>query len=124
MDKAKLEERTIEQINESLPIQHLSRKIAPESVLGNRDRYYLVQCTVDGKKDKLLFLRYEDWFFYIHGLKEIPKHKPREYNAKVRIPKPDDSEERRKEKEKAEKEMLKRANDALKNIGIVRTRDV
>ena len=111
MDKDKLEKRIIGLIKESLKLQKIDKKIIPIKLIENRERYYLVQCkNGDNRKTRLVFIRYDKWLFYIHGLSNIPKiFERRKYNAKIRI-KPEQKPKKNTEKEE---ERIERIIDKL-----------
>jgi hypothetical protein len=84
MDEIKFKEKILSKINESIERQKV--KIKTFDILENRDRYFLVTgMNGDNRKKKMLFLRYDDWFFYVPGLSSIPPEpERREYIDKVR----------------------------------------
>jgi hypothetical protein len=85
MDEEKFEQRVIELIRRSLPIQNLNGNIEPIKLLRHRDRFYQVAAKVKGKERNLIFLRHERWVFLLDGLDRIPREpKKREYTYRTR----------------------------------------
>lgn len=108
MDFYKLNERIVGIISDSLLLQKLSKEVEPTQLLDSRDRYYLVQCQVRGKREKCVFLRYDKWMFYLKGLRELPPALDRrDYNVENRIIHPAKENEREEINRKANKNLDK-----------------
>lgn len=88
MDKSKFQERVLESITESLEIQGLKNKLEPIELIDNRDRYFLINGkNGDGRKKRMVFLRYDKWYFYLQGMHELPPEtNKREYIPVIRKP--------------------------------------
>jgi len=83
MDAKKFEERTIQQIAESLAFQKI--KLSPLELINQRDRYFLVKCKGTNGNHPRLFLRYDQWFWLVEKTNALPpKVKRREYEYHVR----------------------------------------
>lgn len=105
MEQTKFESRIISLIQNSLPLQRLQKTVEPIQLIRNRDRYFLVRCRISGKEHNCVFLRYEKWFFYLHGLNQIPRQPARrEYDSASRI----SLNEKRARKEKQAKSQQKK----------------
>jgi hypothetical protein len=115
LDFNKLNDRVVKQIKTSLKAQRLSKEIEPIKLLEKRDRYHLVQCRMNGNEEKLhrlLFLRYDVWFFCIFGLHSMPSEiERREYNNSTRV-------NPEKEKEQAQTQRTKEQQEAQVEKGL------
>jgi hypothetical protein len=117
MEQEKFQERVLKQINKSLPVQHINGSVKPLELLKHRDRYFLVRCKLKSGTKPCVFLRYDKWYFYLHGLKSIPKeYKRRDYDFKTRSKGklPDPKAEARKKKIQERK--IKLADKMLKEV--------
>ena len=112
----KFQERIVELIKDSLPMQGLEKVLTPTTLINHRDRYFLVACRNKQNLTKCVFLRYEEWFFYLHGLKSIPDEpNRRQYTNHVRGKTKDLSKLRKKEEKLLEKR-LNAAESLIKKI--------
>lgn len=116
MDQDKYADKKINHIKESLTFQNLDKQIVPEILIKHRDRYFLIQCKIKNKTINCVFLRYDRWIFYIHGLKEIPRDfKRREYDNKFRVKANQNDKIKSKKKEITEKQ-IQIANKLLESL--------
>jgi len=90
VDWMKFEDRTLSKISSSLKFQGIT--LSPVKLLENRERYFLVMCEDKDTflKRKCLFLRYDQWYFYIEGMNKLPPELERRHYKGVVRKKPED----------------------------------
>lgn len=121
MEPTKFKIKMLELIKKSLPNQKLQKILKPLEVIENRGRYFLVKCQNGKTKKRLVFLRYEKWFFYLHGLGNIPKDfKRREYNYIERNQGPKPNLEAQRKREESEQNKIDKAEKLLASIKLSR----
>ena len=123
MDKEKFESRILSIIKQSLKVQKLHKEIIPIKLVDNRDRYFLVQCeNGSGRKTRLVFLRYDKWIFYIHGMSSMPnEYERREYTYISRERAPEKAPAS-KNKEKEEQKISDKLDKIIKKQEVKRER--
>ena len=121
MDTDKFKSRILKKIGKSLPIQRLNFK--PIELICHRDRYFMVRCLDSGKERDVVFLRWENAFYYLIGIDKIPREKTkRNYKSRKRGLEKESEALQRKQKQIIEKR-IKQADSILKKVSkIVRQR--
>jgi len=108
MDSQKFEKRIFFGIRRTLRIQKLN--IEPIKLIDSKGNYFLVRIRANNEEREAMFLRHEEWFFYIHALRDFPTHRRREYIKRIRGKSKKEIESIKKKSDKISKQKIEMAN--------------